>query len=222
MLVVWVVVAGGALLGARALDDPVGAGERDAAQPAVPGPVVTTPEAPEGEHGDQGGLAGRLPPLAVVLDRPLPAGLADLQPAEQAERLRALATADAPARRHVELGTVLQLSGDDDGAAAAYRRAIAIGGDEVAARVGLALVGATADPAAGQAAATQLERLARAHPRSQLVAFNQGWLEVYRRRGAQAAQALRRAASLGPGTRLGLTARALVEALENPPTGRNP
>ena len=47
------VVAGGALLVAAALDSPVGEGSRDVAQPAVPG-TVAEPEAPEGPRWSTG------------------------------------------------------------------------------------------------------------------------------------------------------------------------
>ena len=40
VLGIWIVLAGGVILLAKALDSPVGAGARDEAQPAVPGPVA--------------------------------------------------------------------------------------------------------------------------------------------------------------------------------------
>jgi hypothetical protein len=62
-------------------------------------------------------------------------------------------------------------------------------------------------------AAAGLDRLAREHPGDQLVAFNQGWVEIYRRRAAPAEQAWQRTVALGADTRLGRTAAALLQQL---------
>lgn len=212
VLGVWAVAAGGALALAVALDSPVGAGARDAAQPQAPA-VVADPSAdpPEG-----------LPPLALVLDRSLPAGVAALPPIRQVERLRALAERSGDARRHVELGSVLQILGDRAGAGAAYRTALRLGGDDVAAETGLALLQGASGAEGQRRAARRLSALAAAHPDNQVVAFNQGWLEIYRRRAAPARAAWTRTVELDPGTRLGRTARALLGSIETGGSGRNP
>lgn len=208
---VWIVVAGGALLVAHALDSPVGQGARDEAQPAVPGPVASP----------DGGL-GSLPPLAMVLDHALPASIADLPPIQQAQLLRTRAAAAPGAGRSVELGSVLQLLGDAADAQAAYRAALASDPRSVGARVGLALVDGATGADGLALGAQRLGELARAHPRDQLVSFNRGWLEIYRRRAAPAERAWRRTIALGPRTRLGRTATALLGTLVNSSTGRNP
>lgn len=203
----WAVAAGGALLLANALDSPVGEGARDEAQAVAPGPVAVP-----------GGAAarGNLPPLALVLDEPLPEGIADLPPIRQASRLSELAQDDPDPRRLVELGSVLQLLGNAEGAAVAYRAAMRSDPDDVAAEVGLAMVEGAGGGGAGLArAAAGLDRLAREHPDDQLVAFNQGWVEVYRRRAEPAEQAWRRTIALGAETRLGRTASALIQELED-------
>jgi hypothetical protein len=211
VLGIWVVAAGGALLIADALDSPVGEGARDEAQPAAPGPVAV----PQPSAAD-------LPPLALVLDRPLPAGVAELPPARQVERLRRLAADDPTPRRLVELGSALQLARDRAGAARAYEQALRLAPGDVAARAGLATVAGGAGDAGLARASAQLSALARAHPRSQLVAFNQGWVEIYRRRAAPARAAWQRTVALGATTRLGNTATALLEALETGGSGRRP
>ena len=220
VLGIWVVAAGGALLVADALDSPVGEGARDEAQPAAPGPVELPPES--GVAGAGTGVDGALPPLALVLDRPLPEGVSDLPPARQVERLHQRAADDPSPRRLVELGSVLQLAGDDDGARRAYEEALALAPGDVAARTGLAMVpGASGGPGL-ESASAELSELARAHPRSQLVAFNQGWVEIYRRRPGPARSAWERTIALGAETRLGTTAIALVDALETGGSGRGP
>jgi len=218
VLGVWVIAAGGALLVADALDSPVGEGARDEAQPAAPGPVELPPES--GIAG--AGADGALPPLALVLDRPLPEDVSALPPTRQVERLHQLVAADPTSRRLVELGSVLQLAGDDGGARRAFEQALAQAPGDVAARTGLAMIPGASGGAGLESASAQLSRLARAHPRSQLVAFNQGWVEIYRRRPTPARAAWERTIALGAETRLGATAIALVEALEMGGSGRVP
>ena len=207
---VWVVVAGGALLVAAALDSPVGEGSRDVAQPAVPG-TVAEPEAPDG-----------LPPLALVLGRELPADVRDLPVSEQAVRLRDQVARGAPAARWVGLGSLLQQLGRGPMAGGAFQNALTLEPGNLEALVGLALVGGATGPEGAARAAATLSDLATANPDSQLVAFNQGWLAVYRRRAAAARAAWERTVALGAGTRFGRNAAALLDALENGSTGRNP
>lgn len=216
ILAVWIVAAGGALLLARALDQPVGEGARDAAPPAAPG-VVADPGAL-----DAGGPPQGLPPLALVLDRPPPPAIAQLPPIRQAERLRDRALRLGTGRAYVELGSVLQTLGDGTGATAAYRSALRAGGADTAAEAGLALVEG-ARPGTGPArAAARLAALASENPRDQLVAFNQGWLEIYRRRADAARRAWERTVALAPATRLGRAATALIASLGTGGSGRNP
>lgn len=209
------VAGGGALLVAHSLDSPVGEGARDEAQPAVPGPAVVPDAALAGNTSG-------LPPLAMVLDRPPPDGIAKLPPIRQAARLQDLAGRTAVPRRFVELGAVLQLLGDTQGAQSAYESALRRAPGDLAARTGLAMIaGADGDPGLARASA-DLGALARQNPRSQLVAFNQGWVEIYRRQAAPARDAWRRTIALGAHTRLGATAEALLRALEKGASGRRP
>lgn len=216
ILAVWIVAAGGALLTAQALDSPVGEGARDAAQPAVPGQV----DDPAAAAGD--GLVEGLPPLSLILDRPLPPAVTALPPIRQVAALRTRAQRTGTARAHVELGSVLQTLGDEVGATAAYRTALRIGGDDPAAEAGLALVEGS-QPGDGPArGAARLAALVDARPRDQLLVFNQGWLEIYRRNGDTARAAWERTVELGPRTRLGRVATALIASLAPAGSGRNP
>ena len=220
MLGVWVVLAGGALLVAGALDSPVGEGDRDAAQPAAVGTVATPETAPEAPAGTP--PEGELPPLALVLDRPLPAPVEGLAPEEQFEQLRRLAISTRDPERFVELGSIMQLAGDGPSAQFSYESALRFDAGNIGAQVGLALVdGATGDEGLARAS-QELRRLAVKYPQSQLVSFNRGWLEIYRRRAAPARIAWRRTIALDADSRLGRTAAALLATLENSPGGRNP
>lgn len=206
MLAVWVVAAGGVLLLANALDSPAGEGARDEAQAVAPGPTAF-PEA--------GGAGAAPPPLALILDEPPPDGIGNLPPREQAARLVELARSDPDPRRLVELGSALQLLGRPDQAAIAFRGALQRAPDDVAALTGLAMARSGNGPAGLARASTELRRLASQYPDAQIVAFNQGVIEIYRRRGVAAARAWSRAVELGPGTLLGSRAAEFVEELRS-------
>lgn len=200
---------------AAALDRPVGAGARDEARPVVAGEV----RAP---GGDLAGGEGDLPPLALVLDRPLPDGIGELPPGEQLTRLRELAFTRAETRRVVELAVLYQQLGDQEAARATYREALKLDPDDVAARAGLAMTEGARGAEGLDRAAAALRRLATEHPDSQLVAFNEGWLAVYRREADAAGRAWRRTVGLDPASPLGRTASSLLEALAGEASGRQP
>lgn len=147
-----------------------------------------------------------LPPLTLSLDRELPASAAN-QPNVEAEitELRRLATEGNLAERWVELGATLQGVRDYQGALLAYRRAQAIDAARLDARVGLVMLEA-ASAQGRERAATALADLARANPKSQLVAFNQGMVAVYRQDIPTVRAAFATAERLGPTTILGTAA----------------
>lgn len=215
---IWIALAGGALLVANALDSPAGEGAPDKAQPAVPGPIAETTTA---GGAAPAGAAG-LPPFAMVLDHRLPASVANLVPARQAQELQTLAMATRDPKRFVELGSVLQVVGDLASAEFAYRSALKLGPGNMAARVGLAVVSGGSGAGGLAVAARRLNVLAADHPRDQLVRFNQAWVEIYRQRAAAAEVQLKRVVALGPDTRLGRTAAALLAALAKIALGANP
>ncbi len=222
---VWLALTGGAVLAAGALDQPVGAGERDAAQPALPDPLAEAPAQPDegagagGGDPSDGGAASpgaiQLPPFAMVLDHQLPSVVAGLEPAAQAEELRQRAMATNDPVTLVELGSVLQVLGDVQSAEFSYRSALDADPGNLAARVGLALVPATASPGGLDDAAAALDALAADEPGSQLVHFNRAWVALYAGDEAEARAALRRTRDLGAGTRLGRTAQTLLVAMRS-------
>ncbi|MDX6554070.1 MAG: hypothetical protein QOD86_265 [Miltoncostaeaceae bacterium] len=206
VLAIWVVAAGAAVLLAMGLDDPVGAGARDAAQPVAGDVVLPDADRPEG-----------LPPLALVLDRPLPREVAELPPAEQVTTLRQELALSASPQKAVELAAVLGGLGQTAAAATAYGDAFTLDADFLPAIVGKILNDAArGDAAAKRRAAEDLAALEARNPGSQLVAFNRGWLAVYRRDPDTAEAAWRRAVALGAETDLGVTARRLLDALLDP------
>jgi tetratricopeptide (TPR) repeat protein len=205
VLGIWIVVAGGAILMAKALDSPVGAGARDEAQPAVPGPVAALDTDP-GASGET--FLALFPPDA------LPADIAALPKAERAARLRALVAAGsggAPTR--VALGAALQEQGDGAGAARAYRDALRMAPDDLPARVGLAMVLGAQPPPGPARAAARLATLASENPGSQVVLFNRGLLAVSRGRAGEARQDWNETVAADPASRLGILAARALEAL---------
>ena len=230
---IWVALTGGAVLLANAMDQPVGAGERDRAQPAAvaasdaPASRVTEGAQTDGTMGGEatsgpqtGGTPARadavqLPPFAMVLDHRLPAGIRGLNPAGQAEQLRQRAMATNDPVTLVELGSVLQVLGDVPSAQFAFQSALKADPGNLPARVGLAVVPATGDRAALDDAAAALRALAADNPKSQLVGFNQAWVALYAGDAAAARAALERTHDLGGDTRLGRSAGTLLTAMDS-------
>lgn len=202
-------LAAGALGLARALDDPVGSGAADVARPvagevAVPNAALTP--------------AGGLPPLALVLGEPLPPEIRGLPPAEQVAALQSSAQGEARSPGAlVQLGALLQGLGQAAPAEAAYRAALRRDPDNTPAIVGLAMVEGAEDPEGLARAARILRTLSRERPESQLVAFNEGWLAVYRGDAAVARRAWTRAVALDARSRLGEAAATFLAALERGP-----
>lgn len=197
----WIALVGGAFALADTLDSPGGESARDEARPAPAAATTIT-------------RAGNLPPFAMVLGHRLPARLASLSPPRQAEELRTVAMRTRNPGRFVELGSVLQALGDDASARFSYRSALTLDPGNIGAQVGLAMVDGTRGAGGLAAAARELDALATARPRDQLVRFNQGWVELYRGRRAPARAMLERTVALGPDTRLGRIATGLLAALE--------
>lgn len=224
VLGIWMVAVAGAVLLADRLDDPVGASRPDAAQPVVGGDIAVPGQVASGGAGGSGGLGTgaaeeRLPPLAMVLQAPLPSELRALAPDEQVRRLRVEAGLTADPRLLLQLGALNQRLGRHDAARAAFGDALRVDPGNLAAQVGLAMSEGAAGPSGLERAESTLARLAREHPNSQLVAFNRGWLAVYRQDGPTARAAWERAVSLGADTNLGTVAQTLLRAGTGDPTG---
>jgi hypothetical protein len=204
---VWALVVAVTFVVVSHLDRPTGSAPPDAAQPIV-GRLSVPSGAPTAPGLDA------LPPLALALDAPLPPGLRQLDGPALAARVRDLAARTPTPLNLDRLGAAEQGIGDAAAAQAAYGRALAADPADVPARVGLALVDGSRGPAGLTRAARTLAALARQHPSSLVVAFNQGLVAVYRRDTSTVLSAWKRAAALGTGSALGRTARGVVAALE--------
>jgi hypothetical protein len=131
---------------------------------------------------------------------------AGAEPARQADRTRAGWWSWAP---------VLQLLGNPEGRDD-HRRALRRDPGTRRARTGLASRGRVGRRGPG----ARRRRLPRARPRASRQparGVQPGWVRIYRRRAAPANLAGKRTIALGPDTRLGRTATALLEQLEKRP-----
>lgn len=200
-------LAAAALGLAAALDSPTGGrNTRDPSQPIVAGPVVAPGQELTGGQSN-------LPPLRLVLDRAPPGNIARLSAAKQIPRLRALADRTGGASALVQLGSAQQAVGENADALRSYREALRREPNDLSARVGVVMVDGAGGTAGLGRAARALETLAREHPRSQVVLFNQGWVAAYRRDARQAVVSWGRTAMIDRATPLGQAARQLVTAI---------
>ena len=178
-------------------NDPVGSAPRDPVPIGggiVPETTTPAPSAPV-----------RLPPLALLLERAVPASLERASGPAQIRALRRRASGGPPLA-HLQLAAAEQRAGHQRLAGREYRTILSAEPNNVPARVGLLLTSAASSPAALRRAGVTMGVLARAKPTSQLVAINQGWLAVYRNDRRTAITSWRRAARLGRTTRLGQSA----------------
>jgi len=201
-------IVGGALGLASALDRPDSApAPRDPSQPVVPGRVVAPTQAPPGRQSG-------LPPLRLVLDRPPPGNIGTLPVDEQVRRLQTLVDRRPAPGDLVQLGSAQQAAGESRDALGSYHAALRRDPSDLAARLGVVMVDGGSGSAGLRRAAAALQMLAREHPTSQLVLFNQGWVAAYRGDARQALASWSRTAELGRGSPLGVAAVQLASALK--------
>lgn len=180
---VWVAVVGIALGISAALDDP-------------PKPVASA-------------IPAGLPDLRLYLDRQFPASVRDEKTAQgQILRLREIATLDSTAENWVNLGAAYHSYNDVRDAALAYQRALSIDPERADARVGAILLDASGSGKEGlDRASVAISDLAEKYPKSQLVAFNQAMVAIYRSDRETLIPALDRTIALGADTNLGRMAK---------------
>ena len=180
IVAIWAVVVAGAIGIASALD-------------ATPAPAPPSSVAPEG-----------LPPLFTYLDRPLPAEVVrqpDLP--TQIKTLQGLATTSDDPARWVELGVVAQRVGDLGSAELAFERALVREPGRLDAQVGLIMNDGATGPEGLERAAAALNALVTTNGSSQLLAFNNAIVAVYRSDRQAIATLFDRARALDPNTELG-------------------
>ena len=153
--------------------------------------------------------AAQLPQLSIVLNRTDP--IAQMAVSNQVVALQAEIASRPTADRYIDLGQVEMSLADRQAAVAAFSRAAQLAPNRPEPLLGLAMTEAMDGTATGLATANaQLETLQARFPDSQVVAFNRGWLALYRRDSATVKSAWQRAIQLGKQTQLGITATVLL------------
>ncbi|HRC08205.1 MAG TPA: tetratricopeptide repeat protein [Miltoncostaeales bacterium] len=153
-----------------------------------------------------------LPPLTLTLDRDLPAeAVAAASAAKQVDVLQNLAIERNTPQAWVDLGAARHYQQDYAGAILDYRRALALDPNRLDAQVGLLIVDA-ATVSGRDRSAPLLAKLATRHPQSQLVAFNQGMVAVYREDRETANAAFAKVQAIDPASPLGKVAERLTTA----------
>ncbi len=155
-----------------------------------------------------------LPPLRLHLDRELPRSVAMQATTEdQLIRLQEIANTDSTGENWANLGFAYHLVGNLQEASLIYQRALSVDPDRLDARVGTILIDAYSGGRAGlDRAGVAMNDLAAAHPKSQLVAFNQAMVATYRGDRDTLVSALDHAVALDPKSDLGVLAARLRQA----------
>ena len=149
-----------------------------------------------------------LPQLAVVLNRTDP--VQAMTAANQAIALRLMIQSHPTAERYMALGQVEMSLADQNAATDAFSHAAQLAPSSPDPMVGLAMTQAMSGSTGYDAANAQMTALAQRFPNSQVVAFNLGWLALYRRDVATVKSAWAHTVALGPTTELGKTAKVLL------------
>ena len=204
VVVAGLVVAGVVIAGAMALGGTSQVAPPDPAQPIVVG-VVAAP-------GQELTGPTDLPPLAMVLDQPVPDAIAQMSASQQVATYRAQA-ASGDVDALMRLGSALQRAGEQDAAAGIYRTAAAADPGALAPAIGLAMADAATGDAGMTQATAELARLTRENPTSQLAWFNRGWLATYRRDARDVIGSWKRVVTIDQQTPIGRTATALLKRI---------
>lgn len=211
VVVAGLVVAGAVIAGAMALGGTSQLAPPDPAQPIVIGVVAAPGEELTGPTD--------LPPLAMVLDEPVPDAVAQLSPSEQVTAYRVEAEGgDADAL--MRLGAAQQRAGEQDAAAGTFREAAAADPEGIAPVIGLAMSDAATGDTGMKRATAVLARVTRENPESQLAWFNRGWLATYRRDGKDVIESWKRVVTIDPDSPIGKTAADLLRRIANQADGQ--
>jgi len=151
----------------------------------------------------------QLPQLSIVLNRT--DAIAQMAASNQVVALQAEIASKPTADRYLDLGQVEMSLADRQAAVAAFAHAAQLAPNSPEPLVGLAMTEAMDGTATGLATANaQLQTLETRFPDNQVVAFNLGWLALYRRDTATVKSAWARTIQLGKQTPLGITATVLL------------
>jgi len=153
--------------------------------------------------------AAKLPQLAIVLNRT--DAISQMASSNQVVALQSEIASKPTASRYLDLGQVEMSLADPQAAASAFAHAAQLAPSTPEPLVGLAMITAMSGTSADmQTANAELLGLQSRFPDSQVVAFNLGWLALYRRDPATVKAAWAHAIQLGKQTPLGIAATVLL------------
>jgi cytochrome c-type biogenesis protein CcmH/NrfG len=154
-------------------------------------------------------IKAQLPQLAIVLNRT--DAIAQMAVSNQVVALQAEIASKPTATEYMDLGQAQMSLADQQAAVSAFSHAQQLDPTAPEPLVGLAMTEAMSGTQAGFATANaELQALQSRYPNSQVVAFNLGWLALYRRDAATVRAAWGRAVRLGKQTPLGIAATVLL------------
>jgi cytochrome c-type biogenesis protein CcmH/NrfG len=151
---------------------------------------------------------GQLPQLAIVLNRT--DAISQMAASNQVVALQAEIASHPTAARYLDLGQAEMSVADQRAAVNAFSRAAQLAPNTPEPLVGLAMAEGMSGGASLETANAQLQTLQSRFPDNQVVAFNLGWLALYRRDPATVTTAWKRAVQLGKQTPLGVAATVLL------------
>jgi len=153
--------------------------------------------------------AAKLPQLAIVLNRT--DAVSQMAASSQVVALQSEIASNPTTSRYLDLGQVEMSLADPQAAGNAFAHAAQLSPTAPEPLVGLAMIPAMSGTSAGlQTANAELLGLQSRFPDSQVVAFNLGWLALYRRDPATVKAAWEHAVQLGKQTPLGIAATVLL------------
>ncbi len=154
-------------------------------------------------------IKAQLPQLAIVLNRT--DAIAQMAVSNQVVALQAEIASKPTATEYMDLGQAQMSLADQQAAVSAFSHAQQLDPTAPEPLVGLAMTEAMSGTQAGLATANaELQALQSRFPNSQVVAFNLGWLALYRRDAATVKTAWERTVQLGKQTPLGVAATVLL------------
>jgi cytochrome c-type biogenesis protein CcmH/NrfG len=182
-----------AILIAVALSQPSGAGSGSSGK---------------GGSGTSTSAVAALPQLAVVLNRT--DAISQMAASNQVVALRSLIASKPTSALYLDLGQAEMSLADQRAAVNAFSHAAQLAPNTPEPLVGLAMTEGMSGGQSLEAANAQLQVLQERFPTNQVVAFNRGWLALYRRDAATVKTAWSRTVQLGKQTPLGVAASVLL------------
>jgi cytochrome c-type biogenesis protein CcmH/NrfG len=158
--------------------------------------------------GAASAATAQLPQLAIVLNRT--DAVSQMPASNQVVALQSEIATHPTAERYLDLGQAEMSLADQGAAVSAFSHAAQLAPNAPEPLVGLAMTAAMSGGAGLQTANAELQTLQSRFPTNQVVAFNLGWLALYRRDAATVKTAWRRTVQLGKQTPLGIAATVLL------------